>query len=431
MSRAGNRQSSIYLGKDGHWHGRVTVGRKEDGALDRRHVMSKSKSTVVAKVRALERLRDEVRVPKAGRAWTVEKWLLHWLEEIARPNIRESSYQAYRTAITKHLLPVIGSLRLDRLEPEHIETIHRRMTDAGAKPATIHQAHRTLRTALGEAQRRGYLGRNPAQPPRIQPEPVDPFTIEEVQRLLAAAHGRRNAARWAIALALGLRQGEALALRWEDVDLEAKSLRVRATRLRPVYEHGCDSGCGKTAGYCPRRRQTNGIVGATKSAAGNRVVGVPDELVALLKDHRRQQLEERIRAGSLWQEGGWAFTTLLGRPIAPNSDYHEWRVLLERAGVRHARLHDARHTAATVLLVLGVPERTVMSIMGWSSTSMAARYQHVTDPIRREVANRVGGLLFGETGRGRDSDSYQGRVPYDARPVPTIVSGRVMRDASE
>lgn len=111
MARAGNRQSSIYLGQDGHWHGRVTVGRKEDGSSDRRHVMSKSKGVVVAKVRALEKLRDEARVPKAGRAWTLEKWLLHWLEEIARPNIRDSSYQAYRTAITKHLLPVIGSLR--------------------------------------------------------------------------------------------------------------------------------------------------------------------------------------------------------------------------------------------------------------------------------------------------------------------------------
>ena len=94
MARAANRQSSIYLGKDGHWHGRVTVGRKDDGSIDRRHVMSKSKGTVVTKVRALERLRDEPRVPKAGRAWTVEKWLLHWLEEIARPTIRESSFQA-------------------------------------------------------------------------------------------------------------------------------------------------------------------------------------------------------------------------------------------------------------------------------------------------------------------------------------------------
>src|SRR6266545_2613991 len=243
MGRAGNRQSSIYLGKDGHWHGRVTVGRKDDGRLDRRHVMSKSKGTVVAKVRALEKLRDEARVPKPGRAWTVEKWLLHWLEEIARPNIRDSSYQAYRTAITKHLLPVIGSLRLDRLEPEQIEAVHRRMAEAGAKPATVHQVHRTLRTALGEAERRAHLGRNPAQlvrPPRIEADPVEPFAIEEVQRLLAAARERRNGARWAIALALGLRQGEALALRWEDIDLESKALWVRATRLRPVYEHGCD-----------------------------------------------------------------------------------------------------------------------------------------------------------------------------------------------
>src|SRR6478752_2283648 len=85
MRRAANRQSSVYLGKDGYWHGRVTVGRKDDGGLDRRHVMSKSKATVITKVRALERLRDELRVPKVGRAWTVEKWLLHWLEEISRP----------------------------------------------------------------------------------------------------------------------------------------------------------------------------------------------------------------------------------------------------------------------------------------------------------------------------------------------------------
>ena len=402
MRRASNRQSSIYLGSDGHWHGRVTVGRKDDGSLDRRHVMSRSKGTVIAKVRALERLRDEVRVPRAGRAWTVEKWLLHWLEEIARPNIRDSSYQAYRAAITKHLLPTLGTIRLDRLTPESIEAVYSRMIDAGARPATAHQAHRTLRTALSEAERRGHIARNPAQlvrPPRIQPEPVEPFSLEEVQRVLAAAQDSRNGARWAIALALGLRQGEALALRWDDIDLNSRTLRVRATRLRPIYEHGCGGTCGKIAGYCPSRIQRNGLIGATKSSAGNRIIGLPDELVALLESHRRAQLAERLAAASLWEEGAWLFATRLGRPINPNTDYVEWRALLKRAGVRHARLHDARHTAATVLLVLGVPERTVMSIMGWSSTSMAARYQHVTDPIRREVANRVGGLLFGDPSR--------------------------------
>lgn len=391
MGGTGNRQSSIYLGKDGHWHGRVTVGRKDDGSIDRQHVMSTSKGTVVAKVRALERLRDRARVPRAGRAWTVEKWLLHWLEEIARPNIRDSSYQAYRAAINKHLLPTLSSIRWYQLAPESIEAVYRRMIDAGAKPATAHQAHRTLRTALSEAERRGHIARNPAElvrPPRIQPDPIEPLTLEEVQRILAAARDSRNGARWAIALALGLRQGEALALRW---DLRAKTLQVRATRLRPVYEHGCDGSCGKTAGYCPDRLQRNGPTGATKSSAGTRMVGLPDELVALMESHRRLQLAERLAAGSLGEEGKWLFATRLGRPINPNTDYREWKALLESAGVRHARLHDARHNAATVLLVLGVPERTVMSIMGWSSTSMAARYQHVTDPIRREVANRVGG----------------------------------------
>ena len=101
-----------------------------------------------------------------------------------------------------------------------------------------------------------------------------------------------------------------------------------------------------------------------------------------------------MNARQLWTNGDWVFTSKTGEPLNPNSDYHARKALVKKAGVRDARLHDARHTAATVLLVLGVPERTVMEVMGWSTTAMAARYQHVTDPIRREVAARVGGLLW-------------------------------------
>ena len=399
MSRNPNRTSSVYLGKDGYWHGRVTVGHRDDGTPDRRHVMSKSRATVVQKVRGLEKLRDSGRVPKIGESWTVGKWLGHWLESIARPSLRESSYNAYRTAVEKHLVPAIGKHRLDRLEPEHLERLYRSMIDNGARPATAHQVHRTVRVALGEAFRRGHVVRNVAalaKPPRIQSDPVEPFTVPEVRALLDAASRRRNSARWAVALALGIRQGEALALRWSDVDLDANAIRVRATRLRPVYEHGCVNDCGKTPGFCPRRRQRNPITGETKSAAGNRVIGLPDELVEMLKLHREEQDRERQRAAQLWRDGGWVFASPVGDALNPNSDYHEWKALLKAAGVRHGRLHDARHTAATVLLVLGVPERTVMSVMGWSSTSMAARYQHVTDPIRSDVARRVGGLLWAE-----------------------------------
>ena len=117
-------------------------------------------------------------------------------------------------------------------------------------------------------------------------------------------------------------------------------------------------------------------------------------LVQLLAEHKSAQSRERVAARQVWQEGDWVFTSQTGRALVPNSDYHRWKALLRAAGVRNARLHDARHTAATVLLILGVPERTVMGIMGWSSTSMASRYQHVTDPIRRDVAARVGGLIW-------------------------------------
>lgn len=396
-TRNPNGASSIYLGSVGLWHGRVTVGYRDDGRLDRRHVQSASKGKVVDRVRKLERERDSGNVRRVGQRWTVESWLTHWLENIARPSIRESSFAAYRTAVNKHLIPGLGKHRLDRLEPEHLERLYRTMIVDGARPGTAHQAHRTIRTALGEAHRRGHVARNVAalaKPPRVQVEPVRPYSVDEVQRILAAAMERPNGARWAVALALGLRQGEAVGLKWSDVDLDSRSLRIRGTRPRPVYEHGCGGGCGRKAGFCPQRRRVNPEVGDAKSQAGRRVVGLPDELVHLLKAHGEAQDEQRERARQLWQEGGWVFTTPTGRPLSLNSDYREWKALLQVAKVPDGRLHDARHTAATVLLVLGVPERTVMSVMGWSSTAMAARYQHVTDPIRRDVADRVGGLLW-------------------------------------
>ena len=171
-------------------------------------------------------------------------------------------------------------------------------------------------------------------------------------------------------------------------------LTIRKNRLRPRYEHGCTVACGRTAGRCPERLLVNDETGPTKSTAGRRMVGLPDSLVELLRRHRADQDRDREAARQLWNEGGFVFTSRTGEPINPNTDYHAWRALTKRAGVRDARLHDARHTAATVLLVLGVPERTVMQTMGWSTSAMAARYQHVTDPIRREVAARVEGLLW-------------------------------------
>lgn len=396
-SRQPNGASTVYLGNDGRWHGRVTVGVKDDGSPDRRHVSRKTKPEIVKAVRELERQRGAGTVRKAGKPWTVRTWLKHWVENIAAPSVGENTIAGYRVAVNKHLVPGLGAHRLDKLEPEHLERFYKTMQTNGSAPATAHQAHRTIRTALNEAVRRGHLAKNPAtlaKAPRLTEEEIEPYNVDEIRRLLEAAGKGKNSARWAIALALGLRQGEALGLKWSDVDFETGVLRVRRSRLRPTYGHGCGETCGRKAGYCPQRVRMRADTKETKSRAGRRIVGLPAQLVRLLRDHREEQERARVAARQLWHDEGWVFADDVGRAINPRKDYDDWKRLLETAKVRDGRLHDARHTAATVLLILGVPERAVMGIMGWSSTSMAARYQHLVDVVRDNIAKQVDGLLW-------------------------------------
>lgn len=415
-TRNANGRSSIYLSDcDNSWHGYVTVGVKDNGTPDRRHVRGKTKSAVTAKVHNLERQRDDGKVRKPGQTWTVEQWLNHWLHTIiAPPTIKENAWDAYENAVRVHLIPGIGAHRLDKLEPEHLERLYRRMMTEGrvpskpgerikpAKPATAHQAHRTIRAALNEAVRRRHITENPAllaRAPKVDEEEVEPYSVDEVKCLMETAQKQRNSARWAIALALGMRQGEVLGLRWPDIDDVACALTVRRSRLRPKWKHGCLEPCGyKHGGHCPQRVPLRDETGSTKSKAGNRIIGLPDELVTLLKRHKAEQDRERTKAADLWHETGYVFTTPTGQPLNPRTDHSDWKLLVTRAGVSERRLHDARHTAATVLLLLGVAERTVMGVMGWSNTAMAARYQHLTMTIRRDVAQRVGGLLWEPAG---------------------------------
>ncbi|MGW8765562.1 tyrosine-type recombinase/integrase [Streptomyces sp. NPDC055815] len=397
-TRQPNGRSSIYLGKDGKWHGRVTVGIRDNGEPDRRHVERKTRTEVAEAVRELERQRDAKTVRKPGKPWTVKAWLTHWIENVAPLAVNDNTMVGYGVAVRKHLIPGLGAHRLDRLKPEHIEAFYAKMQANGSKSATAHQAHRTLRTSLNEAVRRGHLGKNPVQlakAPKTGEYDVEPYSVQEVQRLLKAAARDRNSARWAVALALGLRQGEVLGLRWEDVDLDGGFLVVRRSRHRPQYAHGCVEPCGrKAAGYCPQRVRTNPELAPTKSRAGRRAVGLPEQLVDLLKAHLKAQEGEREAAGERWKENGLVFPDEHGRSPSHRRDWAEWKALLVEAKVRDGRLHDARHTAATVLLILGVPERAVMGLMGWSTTAMAARYQHMVDAVRTDIARQVDGLIW-------------------------------------
>ena len=279
-TRTTNGRSSIFHSEhDNSWHGYVTVGVTDNGAPDRRHVRGKTRAAVTKKVRDLERRRDEGNVRKPGQTWTVEQWLNHWLENIiAPPVITENAFIAYEVAVRVHLIPGIGAHKLDKLEPEHLEKLYRKMTKAGAKPGRVHQVHRTIRAALNEAKRRKKITENPAllaRAPKVEEEEVEPYSVAQVKNILEAAQQKRNSARWAIALALGLRQGEALGLQWTDIDLDDWTLIVRRSRLRPKWQHGCAEPCGhKFGGHCPQRVPLRKETAGTKSKAGKRGIGL-------------------------------------------------------------------------------------------------------------------------------------------------------------
>lgn len=304
-TRRANGETAVYFGKDGRWHARVPMGYKDNGEPYRRHITRPTEDALTEEVKRLEKQRDQGTAQQPGKLWTVEKWLWHWVENIARDVVSENTYDGYEVAVRVHLVPGIGKHRIDRLEPEHLESLYRRMQNHGSKAATAHQAHRTARTALGEAVRRGHAAKNAAalaKPPRVEEaeEEIEPYSVEEVQSLLIEVKNRRNSARWMLALALGLRQGETLGLRWVDVDLDHEYLKLRRNRLRPKYDHGCKeaASCGRKAGYCPDRKQVRRETKNTKSRAGCRAVLLPGPLVEMLRKHREVQTRERKTAST-------------------------------------------------------------------------------------------------------------------------------------
>src|SRR3954454_9475226 len=321
-------ESSIFKGEDGRWHGFVSMGKKDNGRRDRRHVSGAKRADVVAKVRAIETKRDAGMVEAAGRAPTVGDWLDHWLDHIAARKVRARTLESYRSTVRLPLRPGIGHDRLDRLQPEHLERLYAALADKGLSPASILRAHRVLSRALRVASQRGKVARNVATlvdpPPVKRPTTALPLSAEEAKQVLATARAHRNSARWTEALAVGLRQSEALGLQWSDVDLDKGTLTVRRG-LHRVAQRGV-------------------VFEEPKADRSRRTLALPGQLVEALRAHRAAQLEERVTAGSLWEDHDLVFAQANGRPIERKSDWQAWKALLHEADVRDVRLHDGRHT---------------------------------------------------------------------------------------
>jgi integrase len=277
---------------------------------------------------------------------------------------------------------------------------------SGLSSKTILDYHRMITRALKMAHRRKLVAFNVATlidaPSHVDTE-IEPLLQDDARAILDQAGTLRNSARWSVAFALGFRQAKALGMRWRYVDLEKGQMRVFQLK-RSAFGHGCDDpvacvrarhratcgpDCTGHARYCPERVGGDWEFRKPKGRK-TRPVPIPDPLIPLLKAHKAAQATERLAAGETWEDRDLVFCRSDGRPIDPRDDWGAWKALLEAAHVPHARLHDARHTAATLLLEQGVDIRVVQEILGHSSIAVTKRYTHVTSRLARDAADRRG-----------------------------------------
>lgn len=374
--RRGNGEGSIYQLPDGRWRGSVFLGYR-DGKPHRKYVTRRTRTEVASDIRRLlEAHRQGQIITTSGM--TVTEWFAIYLEQVAKPKIRPRTYDRYRSDIDRHILPAIGRYRLDKLRPAHLVSLYNVKAAEGLSGASVRHLHAVIRRALNVAIKWQLIAVNPASlvdSPRATQHEITPLTADEAQRLIKAAKGDRMEARWLVGLALGMRQGEALGLWWDDLDLDAGLLRVRRAL---------------------QRRRGGGLVFADpKTQRSKRTIPLPAQLADALRDHYARQEQERTAAGSLWRGSPCVFTTPIGTPVDPRNDFREFKKLLDRGGLPSVRLHDLRHTAASLLLAQNVPARVVMEILGHSQIGLTMNtYSHVAPEVSREAADRMAGVLW-------------------------------------
>ena len=342
IGRTANGRSSIHKGTDGRWHGYVSMGSTDAGKAVRRHVRARTRTEVSAKVAELEseRARSGHR-PSSNQQLTLGQWLDEWLVIIGRTR-KPKTFDNYTSLVRAHCGP-LRSRPLARISVGDIDDLLHRVAERVPQSAVA--LHRILRSAMNTAVKRGLLVANPctqAIVPRVREAELEPYALEECRRLLLAATELPNGARWSVALALGLRQGEALGLMWDDIDFEKHQLRVRRQLQRPGWHHACgDPQPDHKPSKCPQRTGGGWVFEDVKSRAGRRTLAVPPQLMQQLREHRRDQAAQRLAVGPVGHEYDLVFPRADGQPQHPSVDAKAWRTLTKRAGVPPLRLASA------------------------------------------------------------------------------------------
>jgi integrase len=374
--RRGRHEGSIFQRKDGRWCATLSLGAIGERKYQRKSFYGDTKQDVLAKLLRFRSGQPET-VEREARNLTVGKFLRRWLDDAAKPKVRAKTLALYEGVVKKHIEPRLGPTPIATLSPGHVQSTYAALERDGASKRMVELVHAILHRAFHVAVRWGWMLRNPCAAvdrPRVDPKPARVLDATQVRAFLKKASKDPLHALYVLAIATGLRFGELLALRWEDVDLPERYLVVKRTML----EVG-----GKLE------------IGEPKTPAGRRRVDLPDFAVAALKKHHKAALN-RKRGGSML-----VFCDRNGGPLRQsNVTRRLFQPILTAAKVPTIRFHDLRHTAATLLVMQGVHPKVVQERLGHSRVDVTLdTYSHVLPSMQRDAADQLDRLsLSGRRG---------------------------------
>jgi integrase len=380
--RRGHGEGSITQRRDGRWMVSLDLGRGLDGRRRRKHAYADTQAAAVAVLRKLGGRAVDGQLLSTSSP-TVARFLNDWFtanSDTWRPSTRRS----YRGAIDRYLVPAFGPLRLEQVSPLAVQQWLMQHKQAHGPRRRIVIAHATLRSALSDAQRLQLVTINAAmlvQVPQATPRPIRPLTVEQAAAFLKVADTHRLGALFSVALACGLRLGEATGLRWADLDLDSGEMQIRQ-QLQAIH--------GQL------------VLQPLKTEKSRRTLVLPEVCVRALRAHRTRQREERLKAGARWIETGFVFTCTavrgahgqVGTALHPRNISRVLDRLLAAATLPHVRFHDLRHSAASLLIAEGVELVQVSQLLGHSEIRLTANlYGHLLKQTAARAARIMDAVL--------------------------------------
>ena len=423
--RRGRGEGSIVQRADGRWMARVDLGW-QDGKRQSKAIYGRTRRAVA------DALRDALKAAQEGtlvgdERQTLAEFLKRWLQDVARTRVRPRTFVGYEAAIEHHISPHLGRVRLAKLTPQHLQAWMGTLETQGVSVGRRRYARVVLRMALNTAIRWRLITMNAAtliDAPRTTSREIRPLNPDEARALLDATREHALDAFVTVALGCGLRLGESLGLQWADVDLDAGTLQVK----RAVQRFGGDVAARRP--LLAERKRLRVALNATprtpesaetrarlthelqtvraafakvktsiqitdlKSDRSRRTIALPAVAITALRSHRVRQLEARLAAGRHWQDRGFVFTSSIGTPFEPRNVTRQFKALLTAAKLPDMRLHDLRHSCATLLLAQGVNPRVVMETLGHSQVSLTLNtYSHVLPALQQDAAAKMDAIL--------------------------------------